>query len=1006
MAIRGSLTTTALIFCFATSNALADPYAVQVLIDTVPTIQLADEFVADLEQSGSLRMQLGDPLTFTTVGPARSQPPGVNIGALDPNLPEVVIRRAVSLTYNDTPPNRSQLQTVGLLQETGLFEHVELAPEYRFSYAISDPLYLNANSPNPNSRQWAIDALNLPAAFDRGTGRVMVAAVDSGLPGRVNEQGQPIDPRHPDLEPSSGQSSIRRHQSHLLFGSCDVPLSIERLVFPDDILFDLVISGHGTHVAGIISAQPNSVGVVGACPSCSFLMMRVLGADVSQRGCFERGVQLSSKQGASIINMSWGRGPGSSTPLIGAQVVAAMAARDIALFGATGNYGMHEADFPASSPVVTAVGAVAIDGGIIGTIRPWDEYLLRWNTADPSRPPASTPPYGHDSDFVQNPIACVAPLPPAGLSTPYYYAFDPVQCGTNRGPDVAAPGSQILSTIRVDYVPQGTLSVPAVAAPCTNRTDPLNYASASGAYGICTGTSMATPFVSAIAGLIRSASPLLSWQSVQQFLIASASRPAAYTAAEMGAGVPNADIAVTRGLGRVSGQVVRNRLTPMLAMYTRNSQIPPGFQDQIPPTLGPEAWIYSTTPQTAMAALLGELYFSSWGEDPQQTGINHFVRHFSAATHPSGPVGAAFPALRYAWPSPLVNAITPAQPPAASFHVFTGPKHPLSGTEGDLVPLYRLSTRCNTYRKHVYATAEGSPVQPGTRLYFENLSSNLCGGTPGYAGYDFDMVEGYVWRADLPGGPPAGSVALYRRYNSSVQAWALVLATELTHPAYAGYVDPGIGSSLLGYVYPNTDTDGDGLIDSWENLLGLTPTAPDSDGDGVADGDEFPLAHAQTVAEAGCPVGLDPALPQQSGCVDLQVSAPAQTDRYRVDVTNLGGTILTGPGNRRIAAVTVVVEVTITSASSFLVSVPNGCVSLRPPGPVTGGYLRVRCTLDQVVWGMPRMLEFIPTQGSSVPSQLTATVSALQHDTLMANNSIQQTYPAMTGGEPMRPGQP
>lgn len=214
----------------------------------------------------------------------------------------------MSLTYDDSPPNRSQLQTVGFLQETGLFEHVELAPEYRFSYAISDPLYLNANSPNPNRRQWAIDALNLPAAFDRGTGRAMVAAVDSGIPGRVSNGGQTLEIRHSDLEPSGMPGSIRRHLSHLIHeAGCGVPFALDSQPAGWPLQVDLDIAGHGTHVAGIIAAQPNSVGVIGACPSCSFLMMRVLGADPTQSGCFQRGVQMSARQGASVINMSWGR---------------------------------------------------------------------------------------------------------------------------------------------------------------------------------------------------------------------------------------------------------------------------------------------------------------------------------------------------------------------------------------------------------------------------------------------------------------------------------------------------------------------------------------------------------------------------------------------------------------------------------------------------------------------------------------------------------------------------
>lgn len=46
----------------------------------------------------------------------------------------------------------------------------------------------------------------------------------------------------------------------------------------------------------------------------------------------------------------------------------------------------------------------------------------------------------------------------------------------------------------------------------------------------------------------------------------------------------------------------------------------------------------------------------------------------------------------------------------------------------------------------------------------------------------------------------------------------------------------------LGYAYPNVDSDGDGLIDGFEYLLGTDPYHTDSDRDGFLDGEEYPQA--------------------------------------------------------------------------------------------------------------------------------------------------------------------
>lgn len=51
--------------------------------------------------------------------------------------------------------------------------------------------------------------------------------------------------------------------------------------------------------------------------------------------------------------------------------------------------------------------------------------------------------------------------------------------------------------------------------------------------------------------------------------------------------------------------------------------------------------------------------------------------------------------------------------------------------------------------------------------------------------------------------------------------------------------------TLIGYVFPNADSDGDGLPDGMERLYGLNRYNSDSDGDGCGDAIEFPVAGVQ-----------------------------------------------------------------------------------------------------------------------------------------------------------------
>lgn len=86
---------------------------------------------------------------------------------------------------------------------------------------------------------------------------------------------------------------------------------------------------------------------------------------------------------------------------------------------------------------------------------------------------------------------------------------------------------------------------------------------------------------------------------------------------------------------------------------------------------------------------------------------------------------------------------------------------------------------------------------------------------------------------------------------------ALLIPNQRVLSSFSSYVGDPIhpaSTSPIGYVFPNIDSDGDGLPDGLERMLGLNRYSNDSDGDGLSDDLEFPVSGVQ-------PVGYDPLVP-------------------------------------------------------------------------------------------------------------------------------------------------
>jgi subtilisin family serine protease len=115
--------------------------------------------------------------------------------------------------------------------------------------------------------------------------------------------------------------------------------------------------GHGTHVAGIIAARQNGVGVIGVAPEATVYAVKVL--DSTGSGSWSSvamGIDWAVRNGMHVINMSLGATTGSQAV---ADAVARAEAAGVLVVASAGNSGCcNTVGYPAAYDGVLAVAAV------------------------------------------------------------------------------------------------------------------------------------------------------------------------------------------------------------------------------------------------------------------------------------------------------------------------------------------------------------------------------------------------------------------------------------------------------------------------------------------------------------------------------------------------------------------------------------------------------------------------------------------------------------------------
>ena len=309
-------------------------------------------------------------------------------------------------------------------------DNVVLA-EYDYMYAAADTTLIDSDTVaeavqgNASCQdQWYLRSGNLQKSWDLLRTRGIAAGGDSSVVVAVIDTG--VDYTHEDLKdniwvntkeiPGNGIDDDGNGYIDDVYG---VNLETGKDSGMDD-------NGHGTHVAGIIAASNNHIGVVGLAYNVKLMPIKAgMASGFFNQSQIAKGILYAYNNGADVINMSFG----GSASTIAVQDALETAYTRCVLVAAAGNDGapneglLARPTYPAALSYVMGVMSVDIRGV--------------------------------ESGFTNYDVA----------------AYNSVEY------EVYAPGSQILSTI------------------------PGNR------YATWSGTSMAAPYVSAMAALLRSAYP-------------------------------------------------------------------------------------------------------------------------------------------------------------------------------------------------------------------------------------------------------------------------------------------------------------------------------------------------------------------------------------------------------------------------------------------------------------------------------------------------------------------
>ncbi|MBZ0089999.1 MAG: S8 family serine peptidase, partial [Thermoanaerobaculia bacterium] len=289
---------------------------------------------------------------------------------------------------------------------------------------------------------------------------------------------------------------------------------------------------HGTHTMGIVAATPdNGLGTTGVCWHCPLVLGSFYGDHTDGQAATATVAQAlteAADKGAQIASMSFGIAD-SCPPSSGnfgseflCDALDQFAPREILFLAASGN-DLVEVELPAIHEDVVAVGAIETDG-------------THWTRLDQDCDDNDE----CGSNFSQNPA--------------------------NQTLDLVAPGQFVLSTVYTGEGYEYPLGYDDGGCGDEFPDDSIPGNDADG-YGACTGTSMSSPYIAGALALLRTANPLLTRDQLRQILQDHASLADSWDP-KLGYGLPDVAASMEATLGRVDGELVTNRATPMFRLHS------------------------------------------------------------------------------------------------------------------------------------------------------------------------------------------------------------------------------------------------------------------------------------------------------------------------------------------------------------------------------------------------------------------------------------------------------
>lgn len=546
------------------------------------------------------------------------------------------------------------------------------------------------------------------------------------------------------------------------------------------------ILGHGTHAAGLIAANDASgLGVQGTCKHCGIQMYKV-----TYLACVVTG---PSPQVVPRLNADGGDRAKTQAVDTGVQALSMSFGASYNGLDRCGGYVWRPECLSLAYATARDVTMVAASGN--------QKVDLNF--------PASDKRVVSAGGFQQNlALWDEAPTcPPAA----------PSECGSNY--------STLHSSFYFTH--QETLgSAKRVLSTTYPNTTWVDYAECGDGYGTpmgdglgwCTGTSMSAPQIAGVMGLLRSINPLVPTSDPEpvgdvkpglRTVLAQTGARAQQGLGwdpKTGYGIPDVAAAARRVLGKVAGVTVRNRVTPLFRLYQATTK---DFAD-------------TSSPQYALSLMINQ--------------DKNYVQPVSGLGAASEVPGYAFPYDKHDTEDEHDNTWDTTLPaaPRAAVYVLTTEYRPRTEWP-ELRPLHLMDKARAVGRDYLLATTKDE-IEAAHR-----------------AGYSLRTIQGYIYQPCTPEPaciPPAAQ-KLWREYKTADADCAVFLESERNAFEAAHYTDacPTGATKMIGYAYPDTDSDHDGLPDGFEYVVGTNPYLPDgadSDGDGQSDAKEFPLTGIAT----------------------------------------------------------------------------------------------------------------------------------------------------------------